>query len=90
MSNTLVTGRDPRINPLPRGVSCLSRLVSVADKPPLCETETQEENKGKKKKNTCFPELHHMLCLISDEEDGKPTFDLLDISEVVRGHESAE
>lgn len=31
-----------------------------------------------------------MLCLIRDEEDGKPTFDLLDTSEGVRGYESAE
>lgn len=31
-----------------------------------------------------------MLCLIGDEEDEKPTFDLLDASEGDRGHELAE
>lgn len=31
-----------------------------------------------------------MLCLIRDEEDGKPMFDLLDISEGLWGHELAE
>lgn len=53
----------------------------------MVPTETHRENKGKDK-NTCF--LHHMLCLIRNEEDGKPTFDLLGISEGVGGHESAE
>lgn len=63
-------------------------LVSVADKP-YCVNRNTKRKQGKEK-NTCFPKLHHMLCLIRDEEDGKPTFDLLDISKGVRGHESAE
>lgn len=34
--------------------------------------------------------FYYMLCLIMNDEDGKSTFDLLDISQGVKGHESAE